>query len=63
MILPISFGARLGLAADTALFEATGASVGPGAAEAPPAELAAEPRTGVSVVDIGPATVAPVFDV
>jgi hypothetical protein len=44
-------------------FEAAGAAVGPAGADAPSAELAAEPATSVSVVDIGPATVATVSDV
>ena len=45
------------------LFEAAGSTAGPAAADAPPAELAAELGAGACVVEIGPATVALVSDV
>ncbi|MDP9201412.1 MAG: hypothetical protein M3P26_05715 [Gemmatimonadota bacterium] len=48
---------------DIVVFETTVAAAGPAAADAPPAELAAEPGAGVSVVEAGPATAAPVSDV
>src|SRR6185503_15875421 len=60
MILPISLGTLFGLGVPDI---AAGAVAGPAGAEAPPAELAAEPAAGISVVEIGPATAAPVSDV
>lgn len=64
MILPISLGTLFGLGVpDIAPLETAGPADGPAGADAPPAELAAEPVDGISVVEIGPATAAPVSDV
>ena len=45
------------------LFEAAAVAAGPAGAGAAAAELAAEPDAAISVVEIGPATAAPVSDV
>jgi len=64
MMRPSSLGTLFGLGVpDIVALEAPVAGVGPLAADAPPAELAAEPEAGISVVEIGPATAVPVSDV
>jgi hypothetical protein len=64
MILPISLGTLFGLGVpDIVPLEAADAVAGPAGADGPPAELAAEPEDGISVVEIGPVVVFPVSDV